>query len=209
MTGRQSSARAAQTRASIIRAAAEVFDECGYHGAGINRILTRAKVTSGAMYFHFASKEELARAVMLEQAKDLELPEEPAGLQQLVDVTFALARELQHNTLLRAGVRLAVEPRGPALQDDSAYSWWVDRFSGELAVARQQGELREDADESEFAEVLVSAFTGTQLRSQISAGWADLPDRVASLWRYLLPGLARAEALPRIVVGSERGLPRP
>ncbi|GCB50691.1 ScbR family autoregulator-binding transcription factor [Streptomyces sp. NL15-2K] len=198
--------RALRTRAAIIRAAAEVFDESGYRGAGINRILARAKVTSGAMYFHFASKEELARAVMLEQASDLKLPEDPQGLQQLVDITFALARELQHNTLLRAGVRLAVDPGGPALQDDSAYGWWADRFRGELVVARHEGELRPDTDESEFAEVLVSAFTGTQLKSQISAGWADLPDRIASLWRYLLPGIASPEALPGILVESERGL---
>ncbi|WP_316527835.1 ScbR family autoregulator-binding transcription factor [Kitasatospora brasiliensis] len=187
-----------KTRATLIRAAAEVFDQVGYHGAGINRILSNAGLTSGAMYFHFKSKEDLARAVMLEQASDLRLPEEPLGLQQLVDVTLTLAVELQSNTLLRAGVRLAVDQSGLAQSDDSAYDWWAERFHGELVVARERGELRESVDEREFAQVLVVAFTGTQLKSQISAGWSDLPERVVSLWRYLLPGVASAEALEHI-----------
>ncbi|MEV4741982.1 ScbR family autoregulator-binding transcription factor [Streptomyces sp. NPDC049555] len=199
--------RALHTRATLIRAAAEVFDECGYHGAGINRILTRAGVTSGAMYFHFKSKESLARAVMLEQATDVTLPQQPRGLQQLVDVTLALARELQSNTLLRAGVRLAVDQGGPAVQDDTVYKWWADRFREELVVARQEGELLTAVDDAEFADVLVAAFTGTQLKSQISTGWADLPLRIMSLWRYLLPGIATTEAAARITLDSERRLP--
>jgi AcrR family transcriptional regulator len=45
--------RAVQTRESLLRAAAEVFDEYGYSGASINRILKRAGLTAGALYFHF------------------------------------------------------------------------------------------------------------------------------------------------------------
>ncbi|MGX1133513.1 AcrR family transcriptional regulator [Streptomyces glaucescens] len=206
MHKRHKQEQAQKTRAALVRAAAEVFDEVGYHGAGINRILAKAGVTSGAMYFHFKSKEDLARAVMLEQASDLRLPEEPRGLQQLVDITLALAVELQRNTLLRAGVRLAVDQGGPAQGDDSAYDLWARRFGGELAVARGRGELRDEVDEAEFAEVLVAAFTGTQLKSQISAGWSDLPDRIVSLWRYLLPGVASADALPHLRVEQERGM---
>lgn len=198
--------QALKTRAALIRAAAEVFDEVGYHGAGINRILAKAGVTSGAMYFHFRSKEDLARAVMLEQASDLRLPEEPRGLQQLVDLTLALAGELQSNTLLRAGVRLAVDQGGPAQGDDSAYDWWAQRFRSELVTARERGELREEVDETEFAQVLVAAFTGTQLKSQISSGWSDLPDRIVSLWRYLLPSVAAADALAHLRIDQERGL---
>ncbi|MFJ6621856.1 ScbR family autoregulator-binding transcription factor [Kitasatospora sp. NPDC091335] len=198
--------QALKTRAALVRAAAEVFDQVGYHGAGINRILTTAGLTSGAMYFHFKSKEDLARAVMLEQASDLRLPEEPRGLQQLVDVTLTLAAELQSNTLLRAGVRLAVDQSGLAQSDDSAYDWWAERFHRELVVARERGELREEADEREFAEVLVVAFTGTQLKSQISAGWSDLPERIVSLWRYLLPGVASADALASVRVDPKRSL---
>ncbi|MER7195892.1 TetR family transcriptional regulator [Streptomyces flaveolus] len=40
--------RATRTRELILRAAAEVFDESGYSGAGISKIMNRAGVTQGA-----------------------------------------------------------------------------------------------------------------------------------------------------------------
>ncbi|MFV0130032.1 ScbR family autoregulator-binding transcription factor [Streptomyces sp. HMX112] len=196
--------RAVHTRQVILRAAAEVFDETGYDGAGIARILARAGVTQGAMYFHFTSKEELARAVILEQASDVRLPEGPDGLRQLVDVTLILARELQTNVLLRAGVRLAVDPSGPAPHDDSIYEWWAERFREELVVARDRGEVRADLDTEEFAQTLVGAYTGTQIMSQIASNRRDLPRRIVSLWRYLLPGIATPEGLRRVALIDER-----
>ncbi|MCX4676074.1 ScbR family autoregulator-binding transcription factor [Streptomyces sp. NBC_01433] len=187
--------RAVRTRRALLKAAAECFDECGYYGAGTNKILARAGMTQGAMYFHFKSKEELAHAVMLEQAADLELPAEPRGLQQLVNVTLMLAVEMQHNVLLRAGVRLAVDPAGPARHDDSIYSWWAALFHKELVVARAAGELRYDVDEKSFSQTLVGAYTGTQLMSEITTGRSDLTLRITNLWRFLLPGIATPETL--------------
>lgn len=101
--------RAIQTKATILRAAAEVFDEFGFSGASISKIMKRADVTQGGMYFHFASKEELAYAVMVGQGDGLVFPSGEDGLQRLVDITLYLADQLRHNPVLRAGVRLAVE----------------------------------------------------------------------------------------------------
>ncbi|MEV0275052.1 ScbR family autoregulator-binding transcription factor [Streptomyces sp. NPDC050610] len=187
---RSTQERAFRTRRALICAAAKVFDEAGYSGAGVTRILAEAGLTHGAMYFHFKSKEELARAVMLEQASDLDLPEEPQGLQQLVDLTFMLAVELRHNRMLRAGVRLAVDPGGPARHDGSIYRWWAELFEKELLVAREKGELRPEVDEQDFALALVGAYTGTQVMSEIISERDDLPRRITALWRYVLPAVA-------------------
>lgn len=59
--------RAVRTRRAILEAAASVFDERGYEAATIADILTRAGVTKGALYFHFSSKQDLARGVLDEQ----------------------------------------------------------------------------------------------------------------------------------------------
>lgn len=187
-------ARALKTRAVIIRAAAEVFDEFGFSGASISKITKCADATQGSVYFHFKSKEDLARAVMHEQGEGVALPEGEDGLQRLVSLTFHLAVELQSNVMLRAGVRLAVEQGEFGVQDDSAYQNWVDRFHEQLVFARARGELLPEVDERELAWVLVSCYTGTQLFSQISTGRADLLRRIESLWRYLLPGIATAQA---------------
>ncbi|WP_327069964.1 TetR/AcrR family transcriptional regulator [Kitasatospora sp. NBC_01250] len=196
--------RAVRTRAQIIEAAAEVFDESGFHGASISRIMKRAQVTAGSMYFHFASKEALAQAVMLGQGSGLELPEAEPGLQQLIDITLYLANQLQHNVLLRAGVRLAVEQGEFGMRDDAPYQLWVERFRQELSAARESGDLLPEVEELTLAQVLVGAYSGTQLFSQIATGRADLPERVEAMWRYLLPGVALPAARERLCFDAGR-----
>ncbi|MGW1075422.1 ScbR family autoregulator-binding transcription factor [Streptomyces sp. NPDC002537] len=190
--------RAVRTREAIIRAAAEMFDELGFHGASISMIMQRAGVTQGGMYFHFKSKQALAQAVMLAQQEYVELPPGEDGLQRLIDVTFYVAGELQRNPLFRAGVRLAVEQGEFGLQDDTAYQAWAEQFHGLLLAARARGELLPDVDEEEFAQVLVGAYSGTQLYSNIATGRADLPQRVAALWSYLLPSIAAPRTLAQL-----------
>ncbi|MFI0262994.1 ScbR family autoregulator-binding transcription factor [Streptomyces sp. NPDC017056] len=197
--------RAVRTREVILRAAAEVFDEFGFSGASISKIMKRAGVTQGGMYFHFPSKEALAQAVMIEQGGGLELPPGEDGLQRLVDITLYLAGELQTNPTLRAGVRLAVEQGEFGVQDDSAYRAWADEFAGQLRAAREKGELLPDVNVDELSWVLVSAYTGTQLFSQISSGRTDLHQRVVSLWRYLLPGVAEPAVRPHMSFKAGQG----
>ncbi|GAA0385719.1 ScbR family autoregulator-binding transcription factor [Streptomyces luteireticuli] len=190
--------RAVRTREAILRAAAEAFDELGFHGASISMIMQRAGVTQGGMYFHFKSKKELAHAVMLAQRDFVRLPPGEDGLQRLIDITFYVARELQRNAIFRAGVRLAVEQGEFGLQDDTAYQQWVEQFHALLVAARQRNELLPDVDEAEFAQVLVGAYSGTQLFSQIATGRADLPQRIAALWSYLLPSIAMPRTLTQL-----------
>ena len=51
------------TRASLVRAARELFGEKGYVDTSIDEIVARAGVTKGAVYHHFDGKEGLFRAV--------------------------------------------------------------------------------------------------------------------------------------------------
>lgn len=208
-TRREPQERAVRTRAVILRAAAEVFDEFGFSGASISKIMKRAGVTQGAMYFHFGSKEELAHAVMIGQGDGLQLPDGEDGLQRLIDITLYLARQLQTNPVLRGGVRLAVEQGEFGMHDDQPYQQWVEVFRQQLQAARTRGELNEAADEDEFAVVLVGAFSGTQLFSQITTGRSDLPELICTLWRYLLPAAASDQARGsfRIVSDAPDALP--
>ncbi|MDH6129597.1 ScbR family autoregulator-binding transcription factor [Kitasatospora sp. GP82] len=196
--------RAIRTRWLILEAAAEVFDRCGYSGAAITKIMEQASTTQGAMYFHFKSKEDLARAVIVHQADRLDLPKSPKGMQQLVDLTLYLAVELRHNVLLRAGVRLAVEQEESGLSEYSVYEWWIEQFSKELVVARERGELLPNVDEWGFARLLVASFTGSQVMSQIATCRMDLPERIAQLWRYLLPGVATQQVRESLKVDIHR-----
>ncbi|MFR9795698.1 ScbR family autoregulator-binding transcription factor [Streptomyces sp. MS06] len=199
--------RALRTRKAILVAAAEVIDESGYSGASISKIMNRAGVTQGGMYFHFKSKEALAQAVMTSQQQAVSLPDGPDGLQRLVDMSFQIAAELRTNVLFRAGVRLAVEQGEFGPNDDTAYREWAERFHGQLVAAEGRGELLPDLDLWEFANVLVSAYTGTQLYSNASSGRADLPERLVSMWRYLLPAVATPQARAELTFGSQSTAP--
>ena len=51
------------SRATLVRAARELFTEHGYGGVGTEEIVRRAKLTRGALYHHFTDKKDLFRAV--------------------------------------------------------------------------------------------------------------------------------------------------
>ena len=57
-------ARSARTRGALLQAARELFAEKGFAATGREEIAERAGVTRGALYHHFASKTELAAAVV-------------------------------------------------------------------------------------------------------------------------------------------------
>lgn len=54
------------TRQRIVAAAAELFHDNGYTATGVDDILTKARATKGSFYHHFASKKEIALAVVRE-----------------------------------------------------------------------------------------------------------------------------------------------
>lgn len=198
--------RAIHTREQLLKAAAEVFDEFGYAGAGINKILQRAGVTAGALYFHFKDKQNLAQEVMNAQRSTIEPHVPTTGLQRLVDITLIWSHSLQADPLLRAGVRLTAEQAASGLQDATPYTAWARSFQDCLDVARAQGELREHVRSEELAEFVVGACTGMQEYAQVVSRRADLPRRTVAMWRLLLPGVATGPALDRIENSEERAL---
>ena len=58
------------TRSLLLEAAYQEMQRFGYRGASISRILGKAKVTKGALYYHFPSKKALGYAVVDELMAD-------------------------------------------------------------------------------------------------------------------------------------------
>ncbi|WP_142277451.1 TetR/AcrR family transcriptional regulator [Mycobacterium timonense] len=56
--------RADRTRKRILDAAAEVFLDRGYGGAGLRDIATAAQMQAGSLYYHFSSRDELVIEVL-------------------------------------------------------------------------------------------------------------------------------------------------
>src|SRR4051794_41023814 len=63
--------RTAKTRAALLAAARQLFTERGFAQTGRDDIATRAGVTRGALYHHFASKADVVAAVVDELEAEL------------------------------------------------------------------------------------------------------------------------------------------
>ncbi|HEY0484966.1 MAG TPA: TetR/AcrR family transcriptional regulator [Mycobacteriales bacterium] len=85
----------ATTHDRILRVAAEVFAEKGYHGTGVAELGDRAGIKRGALYYHIGSKEDLLFDLSKRHVEEA-LERGRAALESTEDVTEkfrALTRE--------------------------------------------------------------------------------------------------------------------
>ncbi len=158
-------------RERLIAAATVEFAESGYAGATLDGIATRAGVTKGGVYFHFAGKEELFFAV-LDHWRDrrrrlLQVPVPSAGGAAAALRTFLgsyLAfhfREPAATHLLRV---LATELRGRFTarlrEDDRQEQRWLRANVRELLVVGVRDGTLGVEDPALTAFVLTAAVTG-------------------------------------------------
>lgn len=68
---RRTAQEAAQTRASILRAAARMFAEKGFADTSLDEIARRSRVTKGALYHHFEDKRAIFAEVFGALERDL------------------------------------------------------------------------------------------------------------------------------------------
>lgn len=189
--------RAQLTRHAIVVAAAEEFDRAGYADTPLSAILRRSGVTKGAFYFHFASKEAVALALVRLQAQHwarLQRHWLGRGLDplstaiQLVDDSVRL---LSQDVLIRAGTRLAYQRVGQLTTGHAAQPNWEGVFAGLLRRSAERGVLRSGVDPGMVARVLCSALAGAMRATEQSEH--DLPVRVTEIWRVILGGIASPE----------------
>ncbi|TPW77870.1 ScbR family autoregulator-binding transcription factor [Schumannella soli] len=207
-------ARAIATRETIVDAAAEVFAERSFASATLADVIARAGVTQGSLYFHFASKHELAAHLIREQhARSIALPAGVDGARAMIEVSLALARQIQSDRIVQAGLRLSTESleQFPELVAHP-YEAWAEASAALIERAIELGELAPDLDPAAAGRVLRSSFTGIQVASRVTADWVDLVDRLEELWRIVLPGLAAPgrldellALLPAVFGGADAG----
>ncbi|WP_308050698.1 ScbR family autoregulator-binding transcription factor [Streptomyces sp. TRM72054] len=183
--------RAEITRQAILDGAAAAFDATGFGSTSLSDVAQQAGVTKGAVYFHFASKEALARALIDEQFQttDLIAGELMPGVQTVIDMGHRLAHGLRTDVRLRAGIRLVVEFGSFVDPDPAPYNSWISIVRDCLAPAQGRGDLFPEINVTDLATYVCGSFTGLQLASYVRTGRDDLHDRVTDMFRYLLPGI--------------------
>ena len=197
--GRQ--ARAEVTRAKIIDAAVELFDEIGFAATGLGDIIERADITKGALYYHFESKESLASAIIEEATervigtfREIASSSSPA-LENMVHGSFVVLGLIAHDKLARIGRQLARALGQFSGAGAQTYRDWTAVVSGQAHKAAEEGDLREGADPDVVAATIIAVLLGVeQLSAALSTG-SDMLLRVSWAWQLLLPSIAAEESL--------------
>jgi AcrR family transcriptional regulator len=188
--------RAYATREAILHAAAEEFDRLGYERTSLTAVLARAGLTKGAFYFHFASKEAVARA-LIERQSELWAQVRQAWHERGVDPLSALygmfaesADRMAADVVLRAGVRLNADREIGYPGVPSTHLTWEKMIASYVAEAGERGDLRSGVDPDAVARTLCGAALGARLISSATTACADFPSRIREVLGYVLPCVA-------------------
>ncbi|WP_405697738.1 ScbR family autoregulator-binding transcription factor [Streptomyces sp. NBC_01185] len=202
--------RARATRKELLESAAHLFIERGYAGTSVNDISDHSGKTSGAIYFHYSSKEKLALAVIHEQfatwpqlAAPYSAPDIPP-LEKLVVLSFGVARSLSEDVVARAGARLWAERRTMKSPVSAPFGGWVLAVTRLLAQARTRGDLADEVTPSTAAVTLVYSFFGLCTLSEEMPGSRNWAERLDQWWLLMLKSL-QAEPEPALLLARARG----
>ena len=170
------------TRASILQTAAEVFAERGYADTTLSELIARSGLTKGAFYFHFASKEQLAFAVLEEKQRQwLEFVsqrvlDKPTAIDQLRALGPALIKLHRQDPSAYSTPRLSRDlGRMPELAGAvrAQMRGWIHLVADIISRARRDGDLPSQLDPTALATILVAATDGLKDLSDI----LDPPNR--------------------------------
>jgi len=167
--GRIAGVTAAETRARLLDAAAEVFAERGYDGTRVADIAAAAGVSNGALYAHFGSKAELLAAALRTYG-----PQELAALfaadpdQSIAELLIVVGRGLPRRRDPRA--HLVVEALVAARRDEEVarpvrdyMGERADWLTGLVRIAQAGGELDPALSPDAFAHLCLLLAMGSSL----------------------------------------------
>jgi TetR/AcrR family transcriptional repressor of nem operon len=166
----------ASLKEAFMQAGRTEFHVNGYHGTGVAAIAQRAGGPKGSFYNHFASKEELAVAVIGRYAtsRRMEMLDQSS--------TPPLVRIRAHFDYLRTDLALHDFKRGCMFGNfgaevastndtlkhvvDEALAYWALHLAGALEDARSRGQIAASIDPLSTAGLLVDAWEGAAMRAK-------------------------------------------
>ena len=195
--------RARRTRAAIVEAAAVEFARRGYAAASVNTILEGSHATKGAMYFHFESKEDLARAVLAEalgkytEAIDYWKRVDADPFQVLHAIIVELSERFASEVIVQAEFRLIIEPEFYSDVRAGGSQVWGHTAHELVLRAQREGLLRPGADPAVFSRVLGACLAGQRYMVDMTTDSTGLTDRFEEAFEVLLEAMASEEWLAR------------
>ncbi len=201
-TGVALQARAEATRRKIIETAVELFSELGYGETGLADVLQRAGVSKGAFYYHFDSKEAVAKAIIDEfdgrAAAAIQENFDPAEptLDGLIKATFAMQHLMHRDPTTQVGQMLSQALSQVSTAGSQMYVGWTGRFVEMTQALAETGRISGDVDPLDVADAIWAGALGSHL---VSAACRDDPyGRLARSWRVLVRAIAPENEVSRL-----------
>ncbi|TSD40284.1 TetR/AcrR family transcriptional regulator [Rhodococcus sp. KBS0724] len=189
--------RATITKAKILQAAARAFAYDGYAATSLNALVVASSSTKGAIYFHFDSKEAIARELLAHWSSALHhaYSAVQASPQQSVAEINSFFRDLAASVavspLARAGLRLAAETGIDGARE--AFTYWIDITNLLVDSAIESGELPDNSLTRQLAWNLCAGFVGTVTIIRVIGDQRDFTTRMQNLTDAHLSACASVE----------------
>src|ERR1700757_1924519 len=162
------------TRRKILEAAFAEFYKNGFQGSSLDKILQVAGATKGALFYHFAGKQELGYAVVEEMIGPLLAERWPEAIEDSDDPISDLKRSFRHfiKASIQSGTYLYGCPLNNLAQEvspldegfrkriDRLYAGWRKRYVAALAAGMKAGKVRKDIVPQQVAALVVAAQMG-------------------------------------------------
>lgn len=165
----------------ILQKAFELIYEKGYQVTSVDEIIATTKVTKGAFYYHFKSKDEMGLAIINEILKPSLTRSFIEPLEKEADPVLAIYKLLYH--LLMKDEFLKVEYGCPASNFTQEMAPWNKLFSealedltsrweklmiSVLENGKKRGEVRQDVNSKQVIRFIMSGYWGIRNFGKLS-----------------------------------------
>ena len=185
----------AQTRGALLTAGRRLFGTRGFASTSVDELAREARVTTGALYHHFATKAALFEAVFAETHGEVLQAAEEAGSGAGDEITF-LSRVFEAflDAIVRPDVQRILITDAPAVLGLARFTELDERYAYPvlavvLRAAATAGRLRASEPET-LARLLLGALTRAAMLIANSPEPAVTRDEVTATFRDLLASLA-------------------
>ena len=162
------------TRQLILRTAFDEFYRYGFQGGSLNRIVEETGLTKGALFHHFASKQELGYAVVDEVIwprfkatwiDPLEQSEDPIKDTKRLMLHMAEKGGPSGSLVQGCPVNNLAQEMSPLDEEfrqrlEKIYTAWRQAFETALTKSIKAGKVRRDISPTKVAAFIVAALTG-------------------------------------------------
>lgn len=181
-----------QTRDNILIAASRLFELQGFRATSLSDLQTATGLKKGALYFHFANKDEIGQVVLERAQAELEvfLDQTLIGASPVACLENFFVAILKWQTEMKfcggcifGNIALEMGDSDPRFAGfvDEVFTLWIARIAQVIAAAQAAGEVRTDLTAEVLARHLVAATEGGIMLSRLKKNAQPLKDCFAVL----------------------------